>query len=336
MKTFYLIRSWQGFHGWILCIFHYSIYIKYCEIIKKFKDLKIAIVDYEALCPKTLLLALEKNNIKTVATQERFVHTFLTSWVNVMLDTYYVASEFAANIIKNSKYYDIKNVIPVGQYRSDYISIYKKHSAPREISKAKDNGKKILIALGFDSSENWFESYIDLNSSWITQMDFLEDMIRLSQNLENTFIVLRYKTLNWSKKEYFKKIIDKIYRCENIILSNNYEEAFYSYKLCAHADLIIARATSIADECLANEIPVLFHEYTRNMTSIVSHIPNYLSPELACYDFEELYQKCKSILNSDQNQLREEVKKMNERIYYVSEQEQIKTKIIKDLEKRLV
>ena len=55
----------------------YSTYIKYCEIIKKFKNLKICIIDYDLFCPKTLILALEKNNIKTVATQERCHNNFL-------------------------------------------------------------------------------------------------------------------------------------------------------------------------------------------------------------------------------------------------------------------
>ena len=131
VKTCYLIRSWTAFLGWLLFIKQYSIYIKYCEVIKKFKNLKIAIIDYDILCPKTLILALEKNNIKTIATQERFIATFYTSFSNVIVDTYYVASEFVANFIKKSKFYDIENIIPVGQYRSDYISLYKKKNNSR-------------------------------------------------------------------------------------------------------------------------------------------------------------------------------------------------------------
>ena len=167
----------------------------------------------------------------------------------------------------------------------------------------------------------------------------MEDIIKLSQNLENTFIALRYKTLNWTKNEYFKKTIDKIYQNKNIILCNNYEESFYSYKLCSHADLIIAKVTSLADECLVNEIPVLFHEYTHNMKVIFSSIPDYLSLELCAFDFEELYQKSKSILFSDSsksNKIREEVKKLNNKIYSVSEKKNIKKKILIDLENQLI
>ncbi len=172
VKTCYLIRSWSGFLGWLLFIKQYSIYIKYCEVIKKFKNLKIAIIDYDILCPKTLILALEKNNIKTVATQERFIHTFYTSFANVIVDTYYVASKFAKNILTDSKYKDIKNIVPVGQYRGDYISLYKKKIIPEEISRAKENGKKIIIALGYQTVNNWFESYTNPILSWTAHMNF--------------------------------------------------------------------------------------------------------------------------------------------------------------------
>jgi len=172
--------------------------------------------------------------------------------------------------------------------------------------------------------------------NWSAQIVFLEDIIKLSKSLENIFIVLRYKNLVWTENEYFKKIFDKIHRCENIILSNNYEESFYSYKLCAHADLIIAKATSIADECLSKEIPVLFHEYTHNTELTISYFSNYLPPELICYNFEELYQRSKSSLFSNSSKIREEVKKVNAKIYAVSEKKDVKKKILNDLENQLI
>ena len=49
-----------------------------------------------------------------------------------------------------------------------------------------------------------------------------------------------------------------IYGPTNLTISDNYKESHYSYKLCANADLVIAKHTSIADECLASEIPVIF------------------------------------------------------------------------------
>ena len=336
IKTFYLIRSWSTFLIWTLCIQQYITYVKYCEVIKKFKKLKIAIIDYDCLCPKTLLLAFKKNNIKTIAAQERFVTTFFTSFSNVMLDTYYTASEYTATFIKNSKYYDVDNVIPMGQYRSDYISLYQNETVPTEIAKAKNNGKKILIVLGVHSPKHWFESHIYPFLNWTSQLNFLEDCIKLSQNLNNTYIVLRYKNLSWLTNKYFKNILNKIKNCENIIISSNYKEASYSYKLCAHADLIIAKHTSIADECLANEIPVLFHDYAHNMSKGRLNPPNYLPSELICNNFEDLQQKSESILFSNSSKAGEEIKKLNETIYFVKEKKNIKKKILENLENQLI
>ena len=83
---------------------------------------------------------------------------------------------------------------------------------------------------------------------------------------------------------------------------------------------------------------MLYHEYTHNIKKIFLNASNYnyVPSDLVCHTFEELYQKSKSVLYSDSNKLRNAVKKMNEEIYYVSEREDIKTKIIKDLEKRLI
>ena len=333
VKTCYLIRSWSAFLGWLLLIKQYSIYIKYCEVIKKFKNLKIAIIDYDILCPKTLILALEKNNIKTIATQERFIATFYTSFSNVIVDTYYVASEFVANYIKKSKFYDIENIIPVGQYRSDYIPLYKKKIIPEEISKAKENGKKIIIALGYQTVNNWFESYTNPLLNWTAHIKFLEDIVKLSRHLNDTFIIFRHKNIEWITNTYFKSILNKINDCENIVISSNYKEPFYSYKLCANADLIIAKHTSIADECLSHEIPVLFHDYTHNTKQYISLTFDYSPSGLMCYNFEEILEKSKSLLFNSSSKLKDEISKLNKTIYYVKERGNIKNKIIEQVER---
>ena len=331
-KTFYLIRSWYTFLGWLLCIYQYYKYIKYYEVIKKFKNLKVAIIDYDTLCPKPLILALEKNNIKTVATQERPITTFFTSFINVMLDTYYTASEHISDVIKKSKYYDIKNIIPVGQYRSDYITLYREKIVPEEISKAKENGKKIIIVFGNQSPEHWFDSHICPVLNWSAQIDFLEDCIRLAGNLNNSYIILRYKNINWSYNKYFEKILNKITNCENIIISSYYKEPLHAYKLCAHSDLVIAKHTSIADECLSKGIPVLFHEYTHNSQKLILDFPNYLPSELICYNFAELLEKSKLLLFNNSSKLKNKINELNQTIYYVSKEGSVKNKIIKQLE----
>jgi len=334
-KTLILIRNWSEFLGWLFCIQQYNRYLQYCSVIKKFKNLKIALIDYDVLCPKTLILALEKNNIKTIATQERFIHTFYPHECTLIVDTYYAVSEFAADHIKNSKYCNVKNLIPVGQYRSDYLTLYKNKNIPAEILEAKKNDKKIIIVLGYSPPHHWFESYISLTHSWSSQINFLDDIIKLSKLFKNTFFVLRYKEISWLACFRFKEIINKINNCENIIISDNYKEAFYAYKLCANTDLVIAKYTSLADECLTKEIPVLFYDYGHNLTKMTSVISNYLSSNLMCHNFEELLERSKSLLFDSSSKLKDEIKKLNETIYHVKnlgEKGNIKNKIIKHLE----
>ena len=64
--------------------------------------------------------------------------------------------------------------------------------------------------------------------------------------------------------------------------------------------------------------------------------PNYLSSELICYNFDELYQKSKSILFSSSSKFEEELKKLNKTIYFVSKKENIKKKILENLENQLI
>jgi len=333
LKTFLLIRSWSEFLGWIFYVREYYIYLKFNKVIKKFKSLKIALVDYDILCPKTLLLALEKNKIKTIATQERFIHTFFHRSANLFIDTYFVVSEFAAEYIKKSKYYEVKNVVPVGAYRCDYLKLYKK-KIPQDISGAKKKGKKIIIALGYHSPEDWFESSTSRpHTDWSSQIHFLNDIIKLSKILKNTFIVLRYKDLGWSTSKFFEKVFKEINNCENVILSDNYKEANYAYKLCANADLIIAKHTSLADECLIEKIPLLFHEYSHNCKKMMSPIFNYSSSNIMCYNFEQLQERSKSLLFDSASKLKDEIAQLNKTVYYVNKKENVKNKIIGQLER---
>ena len=131
------------------------------------------------------------------------------------------------------------------------------------------------------------------------------------------------------------EFLNKLNNCENIILSENYRESFYSYKLCANADLVIAKHTSLADECLSHEIPVLFYDFTHNMKGIQSDAFDYSPSGLMCYNFEELLKKSKSLLFDSSSKLKDEINALNKTIYYVKEKGNIKNKIIENLENLL-
>ena len=102
--------------------------------------------------------------------------------------------------------------------------------------------------------------------------------------------------------------------------------------MCANADLVIVKHTSLADECLSNEIPVLFYDYAHNMKSVRSDAFDYSPSGLMCHNFEELLERSKSLLFDSSSKLRDEISELNKTIYYVKEKGNIKNKIIKQLE----
>ena len=337
IRKIYLIRSWSTFLVWIFFIHQYNKYLIYFYKIKKFKNLKLAILDYEILCPKTLVLALQNNNVHTAATQERFIHTFYTSYANLIVDTYFTISEFSAKLIKKSKYHDIKNIIAAGSYRNNLFSDFKNY-IPNEIADAKKKGKKIIVLLGYPSANNWFESYTSLQCSWLSQISFLEDAIKLAKSFDNSFLIIKYKSEKCPIRSnpYFKNILKKISECENLILASDYKQSFYAYKLCNNADLVIAKHTSIGDECLIQGIPTLFYEYTHNMKGLQSDAFNYSPSKIMCYDFDELLENSKSLLFNKESNLKSEIIKLKQTIYYVSDTKDIKKNIIAKLENMII
>ena len=64
--------------------------------------------------------------------------------------------------------------------------------------------------------------------------------------------------------ENMTKIKEKMDKIDNIIIDREYEKSERSYDLAVISDLILAKYTSIGDECLALGIPVIFHDYAVN------------------------------------------------------------------------
>ena len=129
-------------------------------------------------------------------------------------------------------------------------------------------------------------------------------------------------------------ILEKLNNCENIVISDKYA-AFYAYRLCAHADLVIAKPTSIADECLSKEVPVLFHDYTHNMQKIVSDIFDYSQSNLLCHNFHDLFTRSQSILSGKNSKLVEEVKALNNKFYITEHKGKVKDIVIQNFKKNL-
>jgi len=67
--------------------------------------------------------------------------------------------------------------------------------------------------------------------------------------------------------------------------------------------LVIAKHTSLGDECLSVGIPVLFHEYSHNCDNQVSNIFSYPDFDIMCHNYDMLSERVARVLNEDKEYL---------------------------------
>ncbi|TGL45835.1 hypothetical protein [Leptospira perdikensis] len=281
--------------------------------LKSFPNLKLALIDYEILCPKALLFAFESKGVKTLAVQERFVYANYKS-IAVILDYYLVASAEVVNLLKKSKNYLVNHIIPVGQYRTDALySNYKNELKLQE--RMRKNGYKFsILFLGYHTHDSWEDEQVDPLLNWKAHLAFLEDILRLSKELNDSILILRYKNLDWLKLHFFSEVVSKINSIKNIEISSEYSIPFFSYSLAKNVDLVIAKHTSLGDEVLSFGKPVLFYDFTHNSKTIIADTYGYHGSEILCKNYEELLTRSKRILKKERTIL-SEIKTISNQLY---------------------
>jgi hypothetical protein len=295
------IRSFRQFLGLFILTSFYVKYQSFLKSLEGYPHLKVAIVDYEVLCPKSLLLAFETKKIRTVATQERYIVSFNNIFGCTILSHYLCTSQFAADVMTRSTLFCVDRYWPTGQYRSDNLLEAKNSPPPQILKEPLATGRRIIIALGFHTPLEWQNSQTDLVLNWKAHMQFLEDMIRLARDIPEVFIILRFKDVDWVSLPIFAEIVQKISYSDNLIISMDYEKSYISYDLCAHSDLVIAKHTSLADECLSVGIPVLFYDYAHNTERIAADAFDYSPAKIMCFNYQDLLKRVKIILSGTPN-----------------------------------
>lgn len=299
-RTIIQVRHARQIIGVMLLSKVYADYKFYLKMLRAYPTLKVALIDYEILCPKALLLAFEARKIRSIAAQERFVVPFYSMYGSIV-DTYLCGSGYMAEVIRKVPSYFVEHCLPVGQYRSDILAVARQSPPPQILQEPVAQGRQIITALGFHTHLSWHASQVDPLLNWTAQRHFLCDMIRLSKDIPNCFIVLRFKSIDWIILEVFADLVLEIASLENIVISKDYEKSLFSYDLCAHSHLVIAKHSSLADECLSVGIPVLFHEYTHNTERLVADVFDYSPARIMCFNYQELFERSKATLAGDLN-----------------------------------
>ncbi|MBN2735007.1 MAG: hypothetical protein JXQ82_09155 [Methanomicrobiaceae archaeon] len=296
------VRSIKQIIGLFIIAFFYTRFRFFLQQLERYPCLKAAFIKNDIYSPKALLIALEAKGIKTVALQYRFdlSNNYLVG--STILTYYLCASQFVADIMQDSPIYCIEKYVPVGLYRSDKLFLAKGSPPPAVLKVPVEKGYHVITALGWTVPLNWYESQSDYKLNQTAHKHFLEDMYRLSVDIPDVFIIIRYVSNDWMALPLFTEIIAKIMASEKMTISTDYDNKFANYDLCAHSELVITnKHDRIANDCLSVGIPVLFHNYSHNTKGLVWNV--YASSKVMCNNYSELLDRTRIVLSGVSNEM---------------------------------
>ena len=254
-----------------------------------FPNAKIVLVGYEILFPQIVSLVFESLSVKTVATQERFTASAIFENFPFIIDTYFASSDFGCKKIEQSANKFVNQCIPIGQVRTDLIEKFKKSEL------VLDN---LIVVFDYHSDKNRYENK-KVAINWSANKAFYEDICKLAKKFSDIDIVIRGKNTAWTKISFFKDTLDKIKSIPNLSISTDYSSPNIQYRLASKAKLIIAKHTSIGDELIASGKPVIFHDFSPNISKGFCEEYNYNKADIFVHSYEALEAKVGNIINDN-------------------------------------
>ena len=256
-------------------------YLYYFSLLQGFQNAKIALVGYDALFPVTLSLALERKGIKTIGVQERFMHPSYNN-TSYVLNTQYTVSNHISSLLQDKQeFIYVSKCIPTGLIRSDKLINSKART------KNNPSRKKILV-FDYPVENNYNYQIFQPVINWKNDRFFKKEIIKIAKDFEDYDFIIRGKNIEWTKIEYYHDILDEWNNTPNIFLDVDYSEFYRTYELCNNSDLIIARYTSIADECISKGYDVIIHDYGINYDNLISNCYPFVNGINFCHSYEEL------------------------------------------------
>jgi hypothetical protein len=247
--------------------------------IELYKNAKIALVGYEMLFPKALALALESFNIKTIACSERFLVPYINNQTFI-LDTLLSISESSSKIIKNSDRFVINNIYQVGQARTDHFF---------DKSFSKSQNKKDVVILDYHIVLNSIEEKFKLFTNWKNDINFRNEILSLAEYYQDINFTFRGKNADWYYNKAHSHVKLRADKLSNVNVDTDYSlDHWKSYHLCSTADLIIARPTSLAEECVSMGLNVIVCDYGINYEIQVSKFLPDLLRDYYCNSYAQL------------------------------------------------
>lgn len=284
------------------------------DVRQRFPNASVAILAYDMVVPTAISVGLLASGLRTFATQERPAATLQLSLPKIV-DTYFTASALFSQMALRSPAAYVREATPLGMWRTDLLHKARLETPPVAIAQARARGQKSIVVLPYHVNAEKKDSLNSLVLSWSAFRHFMGDVLYLADHSPGVSFLIRGKNSDWWSHQEFSDIKLQVGLRSNVLLDDNYEELHHSYRLCAHADAVLAKHTSLAEECLALDIPTILHDYTHNTSSIAAPMFPYLPARLWAHSRPELEKRIADTLKDEGRNFSDWWKKKRPAIY---------------------
>lgn len=259
-----------------------------------FGGAKIALLGHDTLFPAVATVALQSYGVQVTAVQERFISAF-HSFYAPLLNLYCVHGTIVKETLERNCYAAIDEIIVTGDPRTEKIT-NSIANASLECDQEFGGGAHVCLVLDFHSVKDPFQNAQMYGPDWKCNKFFYESIITLAQKNSDCAFVIRGKNMVWQSIPAMESVKQAIKTLNNVFVDSHYGSFDRSYELAAMAGLVIARYTSLCDQCLAVGIPVLVFEGTPDGRNVISRWHDYKPYPIIIREASELQSRFDKII----------------------------------------
>ena len=229
----------------------------YRHNLKPYTGARLALLGFDFNFPATAVFAMQSLDIRVAATQERYNYLFQEFYAPG-LDVYFASGpRIKARLIDNANA-AIDTVTVVGDLKAIKIS-QNRMQALAERKRHLGQFDRVCLVVDYHSSIDPFDNRLLCGPDWESNAFFYQTICDLAERHRNCAFVIRSKESSWQKIPALEAARKRILSLDNVLVDDTDEGVERPYFLTAMADVVIARYSSLCDQCLAEGIPVLVY-----------------------------------------------------------------------------
>ena len=260
--------------------------------------IKVALLAYDIQGPVDLVRALESTGIRTVAFSERPSTAFVATQP-LTVGTMLTASDVFSEELRISPTKAVGATKAVGMWRSDLLVQERSAPATGYAKVALERGLRLIVVLPYQYNASTSHPGSPFSTALSPTRHFLSEMIQLASDRPDLLFVVRGKDARWAHEEGFADLVHRVDLTPNFVIDTDYSVPNGSYRLVAHADLVIAKYTSLVDEALSVGIPCVVHDYIANAGAVARPLVPYLPDGVWAHRPDELRERVDFALSND-------------------------------------